>query len=382
MYLWHWPVLIGAQALWARPGQELPLGTALLAVVASAIPAWFAYRFVEHPLHASSVLGTPRRALAAALVCVAVGLGSSAVVHAAADRREALEATQTREADPLAHPGAAVLGDSAPPADWRPADRDQQDFVPTPTLTADDIPELDGEPCIYTISGGGLGDCAYGDPDGPVVFVVGDSKMHQWLGALQDIADRRGWRLVTRLQSACPFADVLVSARNGEPNAACADRNAERIPDVLAGDADYVLLSQGKSKACSTEDCTKQSPDLMRQAIVDVLERVRDAGATPVVVADNAQPAVGVMDCVAAHPTQVSRCEFELKPADELPLQRAAQSTGTPVVDVQPWITPGDRGWPVIGGIAVYRQGSHLTDTYARSLAPILEKELVAAGLP
>ena len=54
---------------------------------------------------------------------------------------------------------------------------------------------------------------------------------------------------------------------------------------------------------------------------------------------------------------------------------------GMPLVhvsDLTSWISPTDRCPAVIGGVLIYRDGNHLTATYARSLAPMVGSELDA----
>lgn len=46
------------------------------------------------------------------------------------------------------------------------------------------------------------------------------------------------------------------------------------------------------------------------------------------------------------------------------------------VLDLTDWICPAEQCVPVIGDILLYRQGSHLTDTWVRSMTPIVQREL------
>ena len=383
LYLWHWPVLIAAQAYWGTPGEPLRLPTALLAIGFSVVPAWLAYRTVEQPFHTSPLLAAPRRALVAGVVCILVGLVAAGALTFLADRRLADEQARA-DASAQAHPGARMLGLDEPPEDWRPDDTSPTGFIPTPSLIGDDVGALDGRRCIGRVRAEGAPVCEYGDPSGPTIAVVGDSKMHQWLDALERVADRRGWHLVTMLQSACPFARATVVDGERAPNDACDRTNAVRIDSVLADDdIDHVLLSQASQVACvSADNCADQSREVMRNALHEVLTDLAAAGRRPVVVADNRKPDTDMIACVASHEDDVSACEFRLPDELRPTLLQAAERTGTPVVDLQPWITPGNHGWPVIGGVTVYRQGSHLTATYAASLADVLERQLVAAGLP
>ncbi len=383
LYLWHWPVLIGAQAFWGTPGEPLRVPTALLAIGFSVVPAWLAYRVVEQPFHTSSLLATPRRGLVAGVVCILVGLLAAGALTFIADRRLAAEQEQA-SASERTHPGARLLGLDVPPDGWHPDDRSPTGFVPTPSTIGDDLASLDGTKCINEPRAEDAVVCRYGPATGPTIAVVGDSKMHQWLDALELIADRRGWHLVTMLQSACPIARATVQDGQDVPNDACRRSNDKRLAAVVADDTiDHVLVSQRSVAACVTDDdCSARSAEVMLAGIDEVLAELKEAGRQPVVVADNRQPTSDMITCVAKHADDVSACEWSVEEAEPAPLLVAAGRTGTPVADVQPWITPGGKGWPVIGGVTVYRQGSHLTATYAKSLADVLEQELVAAGLP
>src|SRR5690625_3519264 len=104
LYLWHWPLLVIATAVWGREDGTLWLPTAMMVVAASAAPAWFSYRTVEQPFHRSRRLRVPWRAGVVGVVCVAVGLASAGAIVFATQREDA----QTEPGEAL---GAAALGD-------------------------------------------------------------------------------------------------------------------------------------------------------------------------------------------------------------------------------------------------------------------------------
>lgn len=52
---------------------------------------------------------------------------------------------------------------------------------------------------------------------------------------------------------------------------------------------------------------------------------------------------------------------------------------GDDLFDYTPWFCPGDECPAVIGNVMVYRQGSHLTATYVRTLLPVVRATLVPA---
>ena len=73
-YLWHWPLIVFARALWPGVGW-IPA----IAALVSLGPAWASYRYVENPIRFSPRF-RGRRALALAAVCVAVPVIASAAL--------------------------------------------------------------------------------------------------------------------------------------------------------------------------------------------------------------------------------------------------------------------------------------------------------------
>jgi hypothetical protein len=64
------------------------------------------------------------------------------------------------------------------------------------------------------------------------------------------------------------------------------------------------------------------------------------------------------------------------------PLVEAARSIGSPrltVADLSDWLCTPSRCPAVIGGVLVYLDASHLTATYARTLAPMLKPSVTRA---
>src|SRR5262249_57146028 len=66
-YLWHWPVIVFAAALWPRVR-----GIGALAAALSLLPAWASFRFVENPIRSRQWSG--RRLFALAFVCIVAPL--------------------------------------------------------------------------------------------------------------------------------------------------------------------------------------------------------------------------------------------------------------------------------------------------------------------
>ena len=117
--------------------------------------------------------------------------------------------------------------------------------------------------------------------------------------------------------------------------------------------------------------------------MVEAYRQLAAGGAQVVVLMDNHHPGRAVYECVAEE-QDLRACTF---PRQEGSGGRGAQAeaavrSGVAVVDLADHICPTPSCPPAIGGVLLYRQGSHLTRTYVDTLTPILEERLLtAAGL-
>jgi hypothetical protein len=122
------------------------------------------------------------------------------------------------------------------------------------------------------------------------------------------------------------------------------------------------------------------------EAMVRQWSQVTDAGIPMVVIADNPSPpgTTSVYECVADHEGDLAACTFpraagERRSGAAAQLPAARRVEDVRVVDIRTSICPETRCVPVIGNVLVYRRGSHVTDTYARTLQDPLARALVPA---
>ena len=150
---------------------------------------------------------------------------------------------------------------------------------------------------------------------------------------------------------------------------------------IEADPPDVVIVSQGSGTAWGgTGD--PQSRPIAVAGMISAYERIQRAGSTVVVLLDNPRPPFMVTDCVAEHRPALEMCTFEpelLEDYESRSTQVAvAEALGVPMVDMIDLICPAEVCAPVIGGILVYRDRTHLTASYVESMAPFLEERLAA----
>ncbi len=367
VYLWHWPLLILAAEQWPGIGLRQKIAIGGLAVLL----AWLTKRFIEDPVRFNPTLAK-RNGLALAMggLVMAVSLGAAAAVRSSVPELDLNARTD----------GATALVANPDGRNWKVIDDPESVFddsgtvVPDPAVARLDNPTYYDQDCqvedgVEELRSG----CTYAARDsGRTMAMLGDSKMGQWFPAVEDIAIREDMRLDLYLKSACSFTLAGV-----DDDCSAYTRNV--LDSFRAGGApDYALVSQGRVA----------SPE-RTQGMVDALTELQGMGTKIILVADNPRPGEqNVYECVDEHPKNYSACAFEKgyygDGAGTPPLRDVAERMDLPLVNLNRWICPpADAATcpPVIGGTLLYRQGSHLTATYIRTLAPMLHRSLSELGV-
>jgi peptidoglycan/LPS O-acetylase OafA/YrhL len=398
LYLWHWPLLVLAAARWG----ELSVTAGLLVVGLSAVPAWLGHRYVEEPVRRSRALARrPSRALGVGVLCTLLSVAAGAALVQTVDRQVRLSeradgeaegaralATRAPDVDAPSDDPAGPVGDvsgtaGAPGPSRVPFDPSPVRITPDPLAATADVPALYADDCDGEVAGEVVR-CDYGDPEGGLVLaLVGDSKIAQWADALDRIGRDQGWQVRVYYRSACAWTTARL-AGDGPTSSACQEWGEEVTQRLLGPERpDVVVVSAVQSRAHPPDGSGEATPEAMTAGLVRRWTQVGEAGIPVVAVADSPQPGgQQVYACVAEHRDDLSVCT--VPPNDgsgTAPLREAVQQVPTAAfVTMNDWICPGDGECPpVVGGVLVYRQGSHITNTYAISLAPVLQARLESA---
>ncbi|HET8768664.1 MAG TPA: acyltransferase family protein [Pedococcus sp.] len=374
IYLWHWPAVVLAD--WAADGLDPRVRVAVVA--ASLLPAWAGHRFLEAPVHHSRVLATRTRPV----LVLGLALSLTGALAAVPLLRVQSPFRTAPVAGPVPAPeslGAAVLGPEPTSDPSRFAVDDWEWLTPDPQLAGKDRPAADVDHCQVDRLAREPVRCDFGDPAGSrTVALVGDSKAMQWLPAVQALASRHGWHVVTYGKSSCAFARGNAQ-QAGEPYEECDAWNARVMQRLRADPPDLLLTS---SYATTAWDGRRPSRDALVDGLAARWSEVRDLGVPLAVLGDSPLSPDDLDVCTARHPHRLSLCSFDRAPAVEgsgLPVQRAAAAaSGVELLDLTDWICPAQRCPVAIGHVTVHRAGDHLTATYVRTMAGVLGRALEA----
>ncbi|MFD7284748.1 acyltransferase family protein [Streptomyces sp. NPDC059863] len=377
-YLWHWPLLVIARTA-LRRGPELPLLGALMAV--ALLAAWATSRLVENPVRFHPVLRRrPGRALG-----MGAGLSAGAVSLAlvagafppAIDSGVAAPVLQNAlRAAPDAEGRLTELLGTAPtrlPSNLRPGISEVKS----------ERSALYRDGCHANYTSTSARPCVFGDRDSDkVVVIFGDSHAAQWFPALDRLARTKHWRLVSLTKASCKVATVTTVSEH-KPYRSCDTwrNNALARIDELRP----FLVIASSSDAGTLADTGLDPLQEWTAGYRTTFQRLTATGARVIEVLDTPWPEADAVDCAASYPLRLTTCATDTTKAFRDPTRRkasraAAASSGVNVIDPEPWFCAPNGDCPiVVDDTLVYRDESHIAETYAEAIAPVLGDRLSRA---
>lgn len=380
LYLWHWPLITAAGWIWGDFGWKF----ALLIVAVTFIPSWLSLRFVEDPIRFSKVL-TKSTGKSISMGVVLTVVSASVGLALAFGTSSSDQNSGTSDVTGL---GAETLVLKNGKVESIPVTTYADPLYPAPQNATQDLPVAYDEGCQASEATTEPIWCTFGDKKSKKrVVLAGDSKAMQWSETLSRIGSRDGWRLDTATKSRCPFVVDTVRYLNvtSNPYTACEEFNTALMEQLLADKPDAVILSQRASQAISPSG--QMTREVMEEGMTKTWSTLQDNGIQVIPLLDNPGPILPAFDgqvyrCVRANPENYTPCVFSAVPAIEksgIPIMRdvAEDIPGVEVVSMTDVFCDEKVCPPVIGNVLVYRQTTHITNTYALSSKLILQERLL-----
>jgi peptidoglycan/LPS O-acetylase OafA/YrhL len=376
-YLWHWPLLVIVPMALDRPATAR-LGLAIC-VVALAL-AWLTLHLVENPVRFHATFrGRPTRALglgfslsagAAVIALVAAAFPPAISTSAPAP---ALESALASAPDPLSRLTQLLDKSSTSlPSNLTPA-------LASIKGTESAI-YRDG--CHVNYQSTNTPACVYGDPSSDkVVVLFGDSHAAQWFPAVDRLAREEHWKLVSLTKASCKVAAVT-TVYHGKPYSSCDEWRSKALARIVELHPALVIASSSDAgdPAHPSSDPHQQWTD----GFGTTFRTLRNGGARVAEILDTPWPKGDAVDCAALYSRELERCDSDRGKAIQDPtrsaaIREAAKSAGVFVIDPVSWLCAPAGNCPVVvGDTFVYRDDSHLDDSYSEAIAPVLGNELTA----
>lgn len=341
-YLWHWPILVlgyaltGSHGPWARAVEVL---TSLVFAVAS-------YRIVESPVRRQDVWLTKQR------LAATCALGTTVTVCLLSMYWFSVASTQQEN----------------------PAVRRY-------TSARFDAPSIYGQGCDDWYHNDRVMLCGFGPSNAKHTLVLmGDSVAGQWFPALSQVVSKPDWRLIVITKSACPMLDEpFFYARIGREYTECTRWRRAALEQLASMRPDIVVLSTGANHSFTQQQWSDGATRTLK-ALAGSVGKIYFLRSTPHLDFDGPS----CLSASADRPkwlVSAPRCESSNKDEYERQVyqslqQAAKQFPNVQTIDLNSLICPDQRCAAEQKDKVVFRDGQHLTASFASFLGPEMLRRL------
>jgi peptidoglycan/LPS O-acetylase OafA/YrhL len=353
-YLWHWPILLLATLRFP----EITWWGKLMASLVALVLAHVTFVTLEKPVRFLPFLVTrPALSLCLAPLVAAAGITASVLCQRIARHELASE----------------------PQSSFWAAANDRRVLFDAHCLTASGSTRL--------------AECTYGDRSSDTIIVLfGDSHAEHWFPAVDLIAMENHWRLLTLLKSSCPAADVTVfNVSLKRDDTECVLWRKAALARIATLHPHLVAVSEADSPVADPARGIRShsiSADEWQRGLRSTVSYLDSRDLKTIVIADVPRPEFDVPTCLsraAAQSRSVQDCNVSRSAAFNEDARRAERAaiTGlnnTRLVDLADQFCPNQTCPTLVEGQVVFRDGNHLTSSFSRSLAPVLQHEIDKMG--
>lgn len=332
LYLWHWPALVlPSSAL----GRSLTIFERFLCILLTIVLAHFTSKYVEEPLRRKSFSsrtvykGAAFTTVASLVMGMAIALSASSIITTRGEFSYTFDLVEVMQKP-------AVYGDS----------------------------------CHVNYGEVKSGYCTYGDENSSTTIVLfGDSHAAQWFPALEKLANKRGFKLISLTKSACPAVDTKRADQGAFKMADCAkwrENSVKRIAEIkplAVITSNFQYYTPGKSKISRAQWWSDGQRKLLRD--------LRGSTEKLIYIGDTPRPLRDIPNCLASRDSSI---------CDSTEKSRVSVISGFEVLNPNKWLCSSYCP-AIIDGTVAYRDASHITVEMALKLLPKLEEALITKGL-
>jgi peptidoglycan/LPS O-acetylase OafA/YrhL len=346
-YLWHWPLLVFATALFP----QIPLAGKISVAAASLGVAAATHHLFENPIRFHPYLVRhPAFCIGLAAMVTVISLSVAAVSLRLAGRLASA-------------PGMKAIA-----------------------AAADDIAAMPRQQCVALGESAAVKTCVFGEPISETNIVLfGDSHAIQWFNPLRQMAASHGWKLTTMVKSGCPAADIVPPNASRKFAATCADWRAAAIRSIVALNPTVVFV--GNASIYLERSLVKPAVPIedWRRGTRHTLEALSRAGLAVAVMRDNPIPAFDIPACLARsmrHSATAGACAMHRSAVLNPAIFEAEQAGARDLphvhfIDLTDQFCSSEVCWAMREGEVLYRDDNHLTGRAAARLEPVIEARLI-----
>lgn len=350
IYLWHWVLL----EFYRYNVQQTPgMLTGTLIILSSILLSYLMTEFIEKPIRSAKVDRAAFKKLGI-MISINVLLIGSLFGLKYFEEQELKNGVSASD-----YPGAmAVKNLEKTP---------EHDPFPSYANVFDDLPLVHTDGTNQVLSKSDIKVGEYGETKDYVatIALVGSSHSEQWFGAIHEAAKGEKYRILNITRSGTRFStgyedDTLKGIWN------------QNVLEYLK-DADVDLIISHVTAANSTKD-------KIHQQMVDQMQYVKDEyGIDGLALRDNPRYSFNVLESLETSSIKetTKKMNAEVNQRDEAYWKNFEQTNKSLYkLDLTDYFRVDGEFRPVIGNVVIYRDISHMTNSYAESFGPVFKQKL------
>ncbi|MCT4792109.1 MULTISPECIES: acyltransferase family protein [Exiguobacterium] len=350
IYLWHWVLL----EFYRYNVQQTPgMLTGTLIILSSILLSYLMTEFIEKPIRSAKVDRSAFKKLGI-MISINVLLIGSLFGLKYFEEQELKNGVSASD-----YPGAMAIKN--------PEKTPEHDPFPSYANVFDDLPLVHTDGTNQVLSKSDIKVGEYGETKDYIatIALVGSSHSEQWFGAIHEAAKGEKYRILNITRSGTRFStgyedDTLKGIWN------------KNVLEYLK-DADVDLIISHVTAANSTKD-------KIHQQMVDQMQYVKDEyGIDGLALRDNPRYSFNVLESLETSSIKetTKKMNAEVNQRDEAYWKNFEQTNKSLYkLDLTDYFRVDGEFRPVIGNVVIYRDISHMTNSYAESFGPVFKQKL------
>ncbi|SHG86554.1 Peptidoglycan/LPS O-acetylase OafA/YrhL, contains acyltransferase and SGNH-hydrolase domains [Geodermatophilus nigrescens] len=391
-YLWHWPLVV---ILPFALGHEMGTTAKLAVLAATVVLGWATKVWVEDPVRTGTPLarrgnGTTFLAtLVATVLVVGCAAGGWFYVQSEVDKARAAAAAYAAGGDPCFGAGATD------PANGCGDPYAYEGDAANPIFAKSDLPQ--GFSCLSVLAETDVVTCRFGSAD-PVetVALLGDSHTASLYEAMETVAERKDWAVVTYMKAGCPAlasSQLPAVGQPAEERPACGEWGEAAIQQIADDPSISRVFTSYRSDVYRYEDESGAlHAEIPADLVAGSLQRLADAGKDVTVIravptTNGFHPGPELVNLEASAPDCIARVsgtddpcagprDVRLSPDRIVQAVEELGDDRISVLDLTDVFCDEQTCHELIGGVIVYFDGSHLTATFSRTLGQVIAQRV------
>ncbi|TQS75943.1 acyltransferase [Ornithinibacillus gellani] len=358
LYLWHWPVLIFYLIFTGK--ENVPILDGILLILLSILLAFVSTRLIEKPIRGRDFSPANWKSWGTIATLLIPVLLTAGIWNGMVEKSNAeLAVSLPQDTYPGAMAFAMGQGEEAYTG--------EVPIMPSPLQSRSDLPKIYDDGCHQRAGDADVIECEYGVTDQPAytIALVGGSHSAHWLPALEAIAAKENIHILSYTKSGCRFS----TSEDAEED--CQEWNQNLLDILVKQKLDLVFTT-------ATLPNNKYVPEdyVAQWQILD------DAGIDVFAIRDTPWFSFDIAACVDEYGPNASKCSV---PREEvIPVENPWEELEQPpknvtYLDLTDYFCGETECKPVVGNMLIYRDHSHITATYAETLAPMLFEDFMTA---